>query len=79
MTARKTREARTVATEDAFGTPPAARGSMMAVAGAEDELPAGEELLTDDGEAMGPTEGRVVRISLGELRRLLRRETTGGR
>jgi len=52
MTTRKTREARTVATEDAFGTPPVARGSMMNVAGASDEdqdLP----LITDDELAEG--------------------------
>ena len=56
MTAQKTRKPRTaVTTEDAFGTPPAARSSMMAVAGKTDDdedLP----LLTDDGEAMGPTD-----------------------
>jgi hypothetical protein len=85
MTARKTRKPRTVVTtEDAFGTPPAARGSMMKVAGktdADEDLP----LLTDDGEAMGPTEGddttmkgpvypegRVIRIRMRELRRLVR-------
>jgi len=66
MTARKapTNEA-VVTSEDAFGTPAAARGGMMTVAGAEDddeELP----LLTDDSE------GRVT-MPLGELRRLLRR------
>jgi hypothetical protein len=36
--------------EDAFGTPPAARGSMNVVAGKEDDLDPGEELLIDDSE-----------------------------
>jgi len=68
--------------EDAFGTPPQARGGMMCVAGAEDELDPGEELLTDD-EAnsdenidttmKGPVypEGRSLRISIGSLRLLI--------
>ena len=48
MTARKTRRLKTaVTTEDAFGTPAAARGSMMNVAGATDDDVEGE-LLTDD-------------------------------
>lgn len=78
MPIRKTREAKTLATEDAFGTPPAARGSMMNVAGAsDDDLEPGEELLTDEGDdttMKGPVydEGRKLRVRLGELRRLLR-------
>jgi hypothetical protein len=78
MTARKTRRSRTgVTTEDAFGTPPAARGSMMNVAGkTDDELEPGEELLVDDGEENKQTEGRVIRVRLGALRRLVRTRMT---
>ena len=76
------RPRKAVTTEDAFGTPPAARGSMNVVAGEEDDLQPGEELLVDDGEDLGETdamdtmdgpvyEGRIVRIKLGVLRRLL--------
>lgn len=74
-------------TEDAFGAPPAARGSMMKVSGAEDKLEPGEELLVDDPEeAAGPTEdasqtmkGPVypehkIRITLGDLKRLVQEQ-----
>jgi hypothetical protein len=58
--------------EDAFGTPAAARGSMLNIAGAsedDDDLP----LLTDDSEGDD-------KMSLGELRRLVRTLIrTGGR
>lgn len=48
MTARKTRRLKTaVTTEDAFGTPAAARGNMMNVAGATDDDVEGD-LITDD-------------------------------
>lgn len=77
MTARKV-------TEDAFGRPPSAIGSMNVVAGDEDDLEPGEELL-DDGEVTehddmaagdgmdtmdGPIypEGRRIRMTIGELR-----------
>ncbi len=86
MTARKTRRSQTgITTEDAFGTPPQARGNMMNVAGAsDDDLDPGEELLVDDGEAnvdeipdttmKGPVypEGKRIRIKLGALRELVR-------
>ncbi len=88
MTARKTRRSRTGAiTEDAFGTPPAARGNMMNVAGAsDDDMDPGEELLVDDGEGTGNVEevpdttmkgpvypeGKLIRIKLGALRELVR-------
>lgn len=88
MTHRKTRDA-LEAVAEGLGTayqPPAARSSMMKVAGrTDDEMEPGEELLADDGEAMGPTEGDgstmagpvypegVVRCRLGELRSALRR------
>lgn len=80
MAARKNRKP---VKEDAFGTPPAARGGMMKVAGASDDVEPGEELLSDcDGEpdeyrgndTVGapfyPREG-VVRVRLGDLRRLV--------
>lgn len=48
MTARNIRRLKTpVTTEDAFGTPAAARGSMINVAGATDDDVEGD-LLTDD-------------------------------
>lgn len=48
MTSRKTRGPKTVTTtEDAFGTPAAARGGMMTVAGASDSDET-TPLLTDD-------------------------------
>jgi hypothetical protein len=84
MTARITRKPRTVVTtEDAFGTPAAARSSMMNVAGkTDDELEPGEELLVDDSELVeddpntmkGPVypEGKQIQISLGNLKRLVR-------
>lgn len=71
--------------EDAFGTPPAARGGMMNVAGAsDDDVEPDEELLSDcDGrpdeyeggnDTVGapfyPREG-VVRVKVGDLRRLV--------
>ena len=49
MTARKIREAVTGTNEDAFGTPPAARGSMMNVAGATDD-DVDAPLITDHDE-----------------------------
>ena len=78
MTVERIRRLRTgVTTEDSFGTPPAARGSMMNIAGAsDDDLEPGEELLTDEGDdttMKGPVydEGRTVRITVRELRELL--------
>jgi hypothetical protein len=74
MTVRKLRVPKKVATEiDSFGTPPAARGSMMCVAGAEESQ---EPLLTDEGDDTtmnGPVydEGKIIRISVGTLRRLV--------
>jgi len=80
--------------EDAFGTPPAARGGMMKVAGAsDDDVEPGEELLSDcDGEpdeyrgndAVGapyyPREG-TVRVRLGDLRKTIAEviRKTGGK
>jgi hypothetical protein len=60
---------------DSFGTPPAARSSMMCVAGEEENDQ--DELLTDEGDDTimnGPVydEGKVIRIRLGELRKLIR-------
>jgi len=68
--------------EDAFGTPPAARGSMNNLANGptDDDLEPGEEVLTDEGDGMDVMdkpiypEGKVVRIKLGTLRRLLIKE-----
>ena len=89
MTHRKTTRRWVMMSEDAFGAPPAARGSMMNIAGAEDELEPGEELLVDDmpegagdygdDKAMnGPiyAEGRV-RTSLRVLRRALQKALAG--
>ena len=67
--------------EDAFGTPPAARGSMNNLANGadDDDLEPGEELLTDEGDGMDVMdkpiypEGRTIRIRLGDLRRLIER------
>jgi hypothetical protein len=79
MTARKIERP---VEEDAFGTPPAARGNMMNVAGASDaDVDPDDDLLTDvDGRDEykgndpigGPVypEG-VVRVRLGELRQLV--------
>ena len=81
MTARKNEY---LTKEDAFSTPPAARGGMMKVAGAsDDDVEAGDVLLSDsDGspdeytgnDAAGapfyPQEG-LVRVRLGDLRRLI--------
>lgn len=79
MKARIIRRSGTMVHEDAFGTPPAARGSMMCVAGETDDLEPGEELLVDDevledaSETMdGPLypEG-VIRVRLGALRKMI--------
>lgn len=51
MTHRKGGATRAGVAEDAFGAPPAARSNVMNIAGAEDELEPGEELLVDDPEA----------------------------
>ena len=72
-------------TEDAFGTPPQARGSMNVLTGGEgdDDLEPGEELLTDEGDGMDVMdkplypEGRVVRVRLGNLRQLLSKALRG--
>jgi hypothetical protein len=75
MTVRKLRVPKKMATElDSFGTPPAARSSMMCVAGDEES---DQPLLTDEGDdtvMKGPVydEGRRIRISVGTLRSLVR-------
>ena len=83
MTARLTRRLKTaVTTEDAFGTPAAARGSMMVVAGEEDldddDLLFDDEVIIDEDETTLPgpiyPEGKVVRMKVGSLKRLLRQE-----
>lgn len=72
MVVRNIRASRkAVTTEDAFGTPPAARGSMMNVAGKTDDdvdLP----LITDDDEIV---EGSTF-VTIAELRRLIRSRLT---
>ncbi len=78
MTARITRApVPGVTTEDAFGTPPAARGSMMNVAGkvdADEDRPLLVDDDADDGDEF--LEGaRSVRMTLGDVRRLVRRLT----
>lgn len=94
MTHRKIGEGAMEVSEDAFGTPPAARGGMMKVAGAsDDDLEPGEDLLVDEGDpqpdeykgndAVGAPfypEG-VVRISVGDLRRMVTEviKKTGGK
>ena len=79
-----TRKNRQPVKEDAFGAPPASRGSMMNVAGASDDDRDGEELLSDsdaqpdeyrDNDTLGApfyAQEGVVRIRLGDLRRLVR-------
>ena len=77
MTDRKTRKLQTrVTTEDAFGTPPAARDGMMKVAGrTDDEIEPGEEILDEEDPTTmsGPIypEGKV-RVSVGALREIVR-------
>lgn len=75
MTTRRIQETEEeVTNQDAFGTPPAARGSMLNIAGKDD---ADEELpLLDDGDdttMKGPVYegGRTLRISVRELRKLV--------
>ena len=89
MTSRKNKKP---VKEDAFGTPPAARGGMMKVAGAsDDDAEPGDELLSDcDGrsdeyegnDTVGapfyPREG-VARVRLGDLRRLVAEVFAGRR
>lgn len=68
MTARKTRVLKTgITAEDAFGTPAAARSSMMNVAGASDD-DQGLPIIADDDVVEG-----VFRMRMHELRRLIRR------
>jgi len=85
MTARKTPKPRTLATEGGPGTafqPPQARSGMMKVAGATDGDPdrEGQQLITDDDETTlkGPVyEEGVIRLSLGQLREMVRRAARG--
>ena len=81
MTARKLQKRQTEVTEGGPGTafqPPQARSGMMKVAGATDDDPnrEGEQLITDEDEntLKGPVyEGGVIRLSLKDLREMVRR------
>lgn len=74
MTARKTREAKVRATEDAvFGyRAPSSGRRMMANSDDEEE----DKLLTDDAVDEEPTysEARTMKITVGELRKVIREE-----
>ena len=73
-----------ITTEDAFGTPPQARGSMMNVAGKTDDDLRGEQLITDDAgepdeyngnDTVGAPvyEGDKVMMTMGQLREIIRK------
>ena len=77
MTARKTREARVRATEDAvFGYRAPSAGSRMMSGSDEPEEDSEDDLLTDDAPQEQPTysEARTMKITIGELRKVIAEE-----
>jgi hypothetical protein len=91
MTARKTRKGLTAEADKFDGgafQPPEARSGMMKVAGASDEDHKGEQLITDDDQTTmkGPVYDKApraelgesrIRMTLGELREMVRRLAQG--
>ncbi len=70
VTARKTREAKIVATEDAvFGYRPPSAGKFL---NSSDKPDDDEEDLLSDSEPTY-TEARTIKITLGELKKVIRR------